>query len=265
MGMDIVDAVQILNESSDLLDSTVARLEGADWLRSTPAEGWTVADQIGHLTWTDEISLQALTDPVAFQRLAEEVASAADAGFVDRGAHELAALPAADLLARWRRARRELSEGLLAADPGGKIPWFGPPMRPITMATARTMETWAHSLDVFDTFGIEFPETSALWAVARIGVRTRDFAFRLRSLAAPGDVRVELDMPGGERFEDGPEDAPDRVVGSGWGFAAVVTQRRNLADVDLAAVGDGASTWMGVAQAFAGAPTAGPAPGERLA
>ncbi len=264
MGMDIVEAVGILAEASELLDGEVDRLEASDWLRQTPAVGWTVADQVGHLTWTDEISLQAITDPVAFQRVAERAANAADAGFVDRGAHELAALPAAELLSRWRRARGELSKELLAADPGGKIPWFGPPMRPITMATARTMETWAHSLDVFDTFGRVLPETSALWAVARLGVRTRDFAFRLRGLDVPGDVRVELDMPGGERFEAGPADAPDRVRGSGWAFAAVVTQRRHLADVDLETVGDGASEWMRVAQAFAGAPTSGPAPGQRI-
>ena len=41
-----------------------------------------------------------------------------------------------------------------ATPPGEKMPWFGPPMSPTSMATARFMETWAHALDVDDALGI---------------------------------------------------------------------------------------------------------------
>ena len=44
------------------------------------------------------------------------------------------------------RARQALRE----VPTGQKMPWFGPPMSPASMATARFMETWAHALDVYD-------------------------------------------------------------------------------------------------------------------
>ena len=34
------------------------------------------------------------------------------------------------------------------------MPWFGPPMSPTSMATARFMETWAHALDVYDALDV---------------------------------------------------------------------------------------------------------------
>lgn len=267
--MDVTQALQALGETSELLDEAVAELPAQEWLRPTPAEGWSIADQIGHLLWTDEVTLTAITDPEGFRALVAEASRAAESGqadLVDRGAHERGSAPADELLAAWRSGRRELQLALAAADPAGQIPWFGPPMRPVTIATARTMETWAHALDVFDALGRTLPATSALWAVARLGVRTREFAFKIRGLPVPAaEPRVELEMPGGARFEAGPEGAADRVTGSGWAFAAVVTQRRNIADVELVAQGEGAAEWMRVAQAFAGAPTSGPAPGARIA
>ena len=57
------------------------------------------------------------------------------------------------------------------------MPWFGPPMSPTSMATARFMETWAHALDVYDALGIEPEPTDRIRHVAHLGVRTRDFAF----------------------------------------------------------------------------------------
>lgn len=263
--MDIDEAVGMLTEISELLETQVAELSPGGWSLPTPAEGWRIAEQIGHLLWTDEITLLAIGDQSAFLRLAAEVEASEDADSIDRGARERAALPLPELLASWRGKRAELRRALLGVDPASKIPWFGPPMRPITVATARTMETWAHALDVYDALGRELPATSALWAVARLGARTRGFAFRLNGLTVPeAPVRIELDMPGGERFLEGPEEADERITGSGWGFAAVVTQRRNIADVDLEAIGDGAREWMRIAQAFAGSPTAGPPPGQRV-
>ena len=39
--------------------------------------------------------------------------------------------------------------------PGGqKLPWYGPPMSPTSMATARFMETWAHGLDIDEALGV---------------------------------------------------------------------------------------------------------------
>ncbi|MDT4969874.1 MAG: hypothetical protein QOG22_17, partial [Pseudonocardiales bacterium] len=53
-------------ETADL-DAAVAALPQQDWARPTPAEGWTIAHQIGHLAWTDDVAALAATDPEQFQ------------------------------------------------------------------------------------------------------------------------------------------------------------------------------------------------------
>lgn len=256
----------MLREISALLESQVTTLRPVDWQRPTPSAGWSIADQIGHLLWTDEVSLLAIRHDPLFLELIEQLSKAGtDTNLVDASAHERAALPPEVLLSAWRDTRGALQQALAAVEPAALIRWFGPPMRPVTMATARVMETWAHSLDVFDALGHELPATEALRAVARIGYRTREYSFRIHGEPFPDSgVRVELTLPTGADITYGPKDAQDRVTGSAWGFASVVTQRRNIADVDLEASGDGASRWMRVAQAFAGPPSAGPAAGPRL-
>ncbi len=48
------------------LDALVAALPDADWARPTPAAGWTIAHQIAHLAWTDDVAVLAATDADAF-------------------------------------------------------------------------------------------------------------------------------------------------------------------------------------------------------
>lgn len=55
----------LADESADL-DALVTRLPEQDWRRDTPAAGWSVAHQIGHLAWTDDLALLAATNADAF-------------------------------------------------------------------------------------------------------------------------------------------------------------------------------------------------------
>ena len=56
--------------------------------------------------------------------------------------------------------------------------------------------------------------------------------------------------------------ASSSIVGTAEDFCLVVTQRRNVLDTGLSVQGEGASSWMDVAQCFAGAPTLPPAAGR---
>lgn len=249
-----------LSAESAALDAVVAPLAGPDWATATPAPGWTVAHQIGHLLWTDEMALTSLTDE---ERFREIVATADPATFVDRAADELAALPPADLLDRWRTGRAALHAALREVPEGRKLLWFGPPMSAASMATARLMETWAHGLDVADALGAGIAPSARLKSIAHLGVRTRDFAYAVHGLTAPAEpFRVELAAPDGTTWAWGPEDAAQRVRGSAFDFCALVTQRRARADLDVTAEGSDAEQWLGIAQAFAGPPGAGRDPGR---
>jgi uncharacterized protein (TIGR03084 family) len=246
-----------LRAESDDLDALVAPLPAHRWAEPTPAPGWTIAHQIGHLLWTDRVVLKAVTDEAGFAEVLE-AAQANPIGFVDAGAEEVAALAPAELLTDWRVTRARLHEALLTVPDGRKLPWFGPPMSAASMATARLMETWAHGLDVADALGVKRPATERLRSIAHIGVRTRDYAFVINNLAPPTEpFLVELRAPGGDTWSWGPPDAAQRVSGSAEDFCFLVTQRRPLGALDVTAEGPDARRWLRIAQAFAGPPGAG--------
>lgn len=241
----------------DSADSLVADLPDAQWATPTPAAGWTIAHQIAHLAWTDDASVLAATDAAGFQALVE-LALRNPTGFVDEGASEGAKIPPADLLIRWRVGRAALAQALAAVQPRTKLPWYGPPMSPMSMATARIMETWAHGLDIADALGVSRPPTMRLRHVAHIAVRTRDFAYQVHGRTPPAEpFRVELAAPDGSTWSWGPEDAAQRVTGTAIDLCLVATQRRHRADTSLKAEGSDADAWLDIAQAFAGPPGAG--------
>ncbi|MFD8294324.1 TIGR03084 family metal-binding protein [Streptomyces lavendulae] len=250
-----------LREEGGELDALVGELPAADWAAPTPASGWTIAHQIAHLHWTDQAALLALTDPDGFAVRVEEALKAPDS-FVDEGAEEGARLDPADLLARWREGRRALDAALAAASPDARFPWYGPPMKAASMASARLMETWAHGQDVADALGVRRTPGPRLRHVARIGVRARAYAYAVRGLPVPeAEVRVELTAPDGrEVWAYGPADAPQRVTGPALDFCLLVTQRAHRADLALTATGPDADRWLDIAQAFAGPAGSGRAP-----
>jgi len=249
-----------LTVEGDLLERMVAPLDGPGWRTPTPAQGWTVAHQIAHLAWTDEVSVVAVTDRQSWDDLVK-AAIEDPAGYVDAEAAAGAAAEPAGLLERWRISRRNLVEALAEHPQGQRIPWFGPPMSATSMATARFMETWAHGRDVADALGLPVAPSTRMRHVAHIGVRTRDFAFAAHGLDRPkADFRVELVAPDGETWVYGPADAEQRVRGSAYDFCLLVTRRRHRADLDLTATGDAADRWLDIAQAFAGPPGSGREP-----
>ncbi|PWS40839.1 wyosine base formation domain-containing protein, partial [Streptomyces sp. ZEA17I] len=85
---DVAAVVDDLREESGELDALVGALGDEAWRGATPAEGWTVAHQIAHLAWTDEVALLAATEP---ERFGDEVAKALAApdAFVDEAAGAL--------------------------------------------------------------------------------------------------------------------------------------------------------------------------------
>jgi uncharacterized protein (TIGR03084 family) len=234
------------------LDYLVTPLDEAGWRTPTPAEGWDVKHQIAHLAWTDEVAVAAATDKQAWDGYVLQAVEDPN-GFVDKEAGRGAEAPHGELLARWRTARRALAATLAAHPAGEKLPWFGPPMSPTSMATARFMETWAHARDVADALGVELPHDDRVQHVVHIGVRTRAFAFANAGREVPtAEIRVQLTLPSGRVMELGPETAEQSVRGSAHDFALLVTQRAHRADLGLVATGPDADAWLDLAQAFAG-------------
>lgn len=259
------------------LDAVVADLSPAQWQLPTPSPRWTVADQIGHLTYFDRTARLAIVDPDAFaEHKATEFPRYADP--LDGDAMtlgEFRRLTPPEQLATWRDARAGLADAAGRLNDGDRIEWYGPSMSARSFLTARLMETWAHGQDVVDTISaatgadphVLRPDTDRLRHVAQLGVITRSWSYVVRGEQPRTEpVRIELTAPSGDTWQwtsgDGePGAAPtDSITGAAGDFCRVVTQRRHLADTGLVVVGEAALDWMRKAQAFAGAATDGPAP-----
>jgi uncharacterized protein (TIGR03084 family) len=240
----------------------IAGLDESGWRQDTPAVGWTVADQVGHLAYFDDAAITSATDPDEFaaemERAVADGATSSDA-IVDR----YRVVPPAELLVWFDESRGQLLEVFRPLDPSVRVPWFGPPMSAASLLTARLMETWAHGQDIADALGVVRQPTDRLKHVAHIGVGARAFSFAAHGRSAPdAPVRVELAAPTGETWAWGPAGADDRVSGPALDFCLVVTQRRHLDDTALRIEGPAATEWMSIAQAFAGPPGPGRRPGQ---
>lgn len=263
--VDLTALLADLRAEGGELDALVSKLAEPQWSTPTPAPGWTIAHQVAHLAWTDDRAMLSVTDAEAFHaEIAEIAAAGAPNRWVDEGAEQGAKAPPDELLHRWRTGRDGLAAALASVPNGMKLPWYGPPMSAASMATARLMETWAHTQDVADALGVQRVPTARLKHVAHLGVRTRDFAFGVRGLPAPAEpFRVELEAPDGTQWTWGPEDAGQRVTGPALDFCLLVTQRIHRDDTALTAIGPDADRWLDIAQAFAGSPGAGREAGAR--
>jgi uncharacterized protein (TIGR03084 family) len=245
-------------ESAELR-GLVAGLDAAGWRRDTPAEGWTIADQVSHLAYFDDVAVQSAAEPDAFREELERAQGVDPDAIVARyrdlsGAHVL----------RWFDLSRErLLETFRGLDPGLRVPWFGPAMSAASALTARIMETWAHGQDVADALCVTREPSARLRHVAHIGVRARAFSYAIHGRAVPDvPVRVELDAPDGSVWTWGPAEAADRITGSALDFALLITQRRHRDDLALAVSGPAALEWVEIGQAFAGQPGTGRRAGQ---
>ncbi|MGO8827285.1 MAG: TIGR03084 family metal-binding protein [Acidimicrobiales bacterium] len=260
MAADLPSLVDDLVAESAALDAVLERLRPPQWSLSTLAAGWTVGDQVSHLAYFDEATLQSLTDPDQFRREAEVLTSGGD-GLPDRIAAQHRGRPGAGLLSWFRDARAALVAAYRTVDPGRRLPWYGPDMSPASSVTARLMETWAHGQDILDVLDIDRAPTARLRHIADLGIRAAPYSYAVNRLPSPKvPIRVELSAPDGDVWTWGPPDARDRVVGSAMDFCLVVTQRKHRDDSGLVVTGPTAQQWIAIAQAFAGPAGPGRAP-----
>ena len=250
-----------LANEQQALDRIVAELDAPTWDRPTPAEGWSIRDAISHLAFFDEVGAQAVSDPDGFMAQLGDIAADAVA-YMDRGLEKGRSLSPDGVLDWWREARASSLDVLSRIDSDARIPWFGPPMKPISFVTGRLMETWAHGQDVVDTLGMQRAPTERLRHIAHMGVRARGFSFQVNGRTPPDDdVRVELRAPEGDEWTWG-ESTTNVVRGEAQDFCLVVTQRRHPVDTDLVVEGPVAEEWISIAQSFAGPPGNGRQPGQ---
>lgn len=252
---------------ADELHAFLLTLSPEDWERPTLFMDWTPWDVVAHLHYFDEVSLHAAEGEEAFAARRTALLESVGRGMTTKALQrrDLGQYAAPELLARWKETCDALSTRLGELDPKARLPWFGPDMGAQMFTTARYMETWAHSQEIYDLKGVERAHSDRIRNIVAIGVRTYAWTFVNRKREVPGPPPfVRLTAPSGEVWEYNDPGEPNRIEGLAVDFCQTVTQVRNVADTALSVTGEVARAWMEIAQCFAGAPVDPPKPGVRV-
>jgi uncharacterized protein (TIGR03084 family) len=210
-------------------------------VRRTPAPGWTIADQVGHLAASERAAALALAG-----RSDEVFGGQAREPTVREDQPEA-------LLDAWRTARAATLEAFAGLSDRDRVTWGAGPMSARSFAEARLMETWAHGLDCHAALDITPVDTGRLRWIAGLGLRALPYAFSLTEDPPPGDIRnIALDLvaPDGSPWRYGPSATADVIRGEAGEWCRVVTRRCRAADTSLQAGTPLAALALQVARAY---------------
>jgi uncharacterized protein (TIGR03084 family) len=246
-----------LKAEHEALDSFLSTLKDEQWDLPSPAEGWSLRDCVSHIAHIDDVSVLLLrgdNSPL-------EEAARPQFDLVNVGPKKGRSMKPSEVLLWWRKARAIMVEELLKSDPKRRIPWFALPMGARAFATARLMETWAHGLDCFDAVGTEPDDTDRLRHVALLAYLARPYAYQTNAIEMPDTpLRLELVLPSGTPWNQGPEDAKNRIRGQAGEFCRVAVRRRHWKDMNLKIEGEEAMRYIEITQTYAGPPGSGRRP-----
>ncbi|SFT35927.1 TIGR03084 family protein [Actinopolyspora lacussalsi subsp. righensis] len=258
------EVIEKLSAEAEEVDRLVADIDEDRWKLPTPAPGWTIAHQIGHLAFIFRIAGMAAASPQEFTAMTERISggggfdaavNAALADYVDD--------PPEELLARWRAERDEGIKALAGVPAERMVPWLVNPLPPAVLASAGMMELFAHGQDIADALGVRRVRTDRIKPLVSFVVRTWDFGYQARDLVTPDvEFRFELTAPSGESWTFGHAEAEQVISGSAVDFCLLATRRRHRDDLNLTASGEEADHWLSIAQAYRGPAGPGRVPGQ---
>lgn len=256
------DVLKDLSADIDEVTRLIENLDDDAWNTPTPSPGWTIADQVAHLTFVFTLARTAAADPEGFKAMASGAAENFD-GAVDSALKRFNSFPPGELLARFRAEGDASVEALGRVPEGSFVPWLVNPLPPAVLACAGIMELFGHGQDIADTLGIRREPTDRLLHLVNFAWLTRDFGYESHGLTPPSEhFRFELTAPSGELWTVGPEDAEQTISGPAHDFCLLVTRRRHRDDLALTATGADADQWLDIAQAYRGPHGEGRRPGQ---
>ena len=250
----------------DQLHDLLAPCDDAVFQWETQFKGWTINDVIGHLHMFNVAARYALEDEARFDDFIAPVVADLKQGKPMLASQYvwLDGLEGRALFETWRDECAATAASYGATDPKQRVKWVGPDMSARSSITARQMETWAHGQEIFDRLGQHRTDQDRIKNIAHLGVSTFGWTFINRKQEVPQPApHVVLTAPSGAIWEWNEPQADNRVEGPATDFCQVVAQTRNVADTAIKTTGEPATTWMAIAQCFAGKPNDPPAPGQR--
>ncbi len=168
------------------------------------------------------------------------------------------------LLDSWKKLYEETAEIFKFEDPKNRVKWVGPDMSVISSISARHMETWAHGQAIFDSLGVHRVNQDRIINIVIMGKNTFNWSFRVNNLNIPKAIPfLQFTSPSGKLWTFNEVNKSNYINGLAEDFCQVVTQVRNIKDVNLKVHGAISKKWMQIAQCFAGKAQKPPKPGYR--
>lgn len=213
---------------------------------------WTIKETIAHLAFFDEICKKLALHEVDVP----DIVGLATAEKVTAGGNpvRLVEMTGEELLAHWRLTRTMMDAGFAQVDAKERLPWApGLPMSAKSLCSARMMETWAHSVDIYRTLGKEPVVRDRISSTLFLSAQSLPQAYRIRRLEIPQTpIYFELELPSGAKWTRGDEAAENWIKGSAAEWAEVAIRRMNWRDTALDIHGDEAVRYAGIVQTYAG-------------
>ena len=265
MNESLQQAYDFLDECNAVYD-LLSSLSDKEFDQPTQFKGWSFNDVIGHLhvwNYAADISLSDGEDWIDFSNKAlKALGSGSSMNQFERTITNN--VKGKELLEVWKNYFTEMSNRFASADPKKRVKWMGPDMSVRSSISARHMETWAHAQELYDSLGVKRINHDRIKNIVIIGNNTFKWCYSVHNRKLPSETPyLKLTSPSGEIWEFNNQSDENYISGLAEEFCQVVTQVRNIKDVDLNVVGGDATEWMSIAQCFAGPAETPPAPGTR--
>lgn len=256
----LFDPLGDLMAEQSQVDALVQDFNEDDWNRmASYCTTWKLKDVIAHI---------GLFDYCAAELMAGRGSNVAEVShaFTDTDEHfhvlRCQKMTGAEILSWWREQRTIMNEAFIAGGPKGRVLWAAgiPPMSNRSLVSARLMELWAHSVDIYDALGIEPVVKDRIVSTLFLSWQGRRNMYNVNGLTFDSEIPMylELILPSGEIWAKGEPASPNYIRGSARDWALVAIRRRNWMDTNLEVVGDEARIYANIVQTYAG--PADPAP-----
>jgi uncharacterized protein (TIGR03084 family) len=235
-----------------LVDTLVSDLTEEQWLMPLPnAEMWNIKDAIIHIAFYDYAANKLMKGEAEDLVTLAQAESGQDKYVRATAFHHLTG---AEVLSWWREERTRMASTFYEKNPKDRIPWApGLPMSAKSLASARLMELWAHSVDIYDALGMDPVVKERITSTLFLSWQARPNAYRINNLEMPETpMYLELTLPSGEIWAKGDPEAENTIKGSAKEWALVAIRRRNWMDTELEVVGEEARRYAAIVQTYAG-------------
>ena len=253
-------------DESNAIYELLSNIDDDQFNKSTLFKGWTFNNVIGHLHVWNYAADISLKDGEEWKEFSNNVLKAFGSGATFSQFEEtiIKGAKGKELLNIWKDYYSDMTERFAAADPKKRVKWMGPDMSVRSSISARHMETWAHAQAIYDALGVDRKNEDRIKNIVIIGNNTFKYCFTINNRTLPSEIPyLKLTSPSGDIWEFNDQKNENCIKGLAEEFCQVVTQVRNIEDVNLSVSGSIAEEWMSIAQCFAGSAEQPPKPGSR--